>query len=282
MQKLLIVLSILLAHLSLQGQDLPTTYQFAQDRIALGEFDEAIEALHRVVFFDKEKEYKEAYGSLAECYHLSQNLDQAIRYYDIAYFLTDDDSLKYEFLFNKTNCLLQQHKFKYALVELYNLPDSLPQYFEDKKHFYTAIVDFGQEDYVAAQENFLKLVKGNEKATEEINNLFVKNDKLKRFNPKTALWLSTFVPGLGQMYMGDFQSGINSLLINAAFYVLFVSVIRTGTFWEAILFVYPWFQRYYVGGINGAKRSAVQQKKEKRAEIYQNILWQIEHRKAVN
>ncbi len=272
----ILFISFLFSQNSLTSQNLETSYLFAKDRIQMGQYHEAIETLQRVIYFDKEKTYKDAYQSLAQCYHATQNFDQAVRYYDIAYYLTDNDSLKYEMSFNKTNCLLQQGQLKYALIELYNLPAELPHYFKNKKHFYMGIVEFGQENFEAAKENFLYLVKDNPKATAAIEDLFVKNEKVSRLNPQLAQWLSVFIPGLGQMYAGDFSAGINSLLINVAFYTLFISVAFSATFWEALLFVFPWFQRYYSGGIKSAKRITIQKQAEKHSKVYKKILKELE------
>ncbi len=78
-------------------------------------------------------------------------------------------------------------------------------------------------------------------------------------SPQVARWLSSILPGSGQIYAGATSSGINSLAINAAFGSLTVSEIVAGSYLQGgVVFLFLW-NRYYFGGIFNAERTAITQ-----------------------
>ncbi|MEN9979774.1 MAG: hypothetical protein ABIK38_05450 [candidate division WOR-3 bacterium] len=69
----------------------------------------------------------------------------------------------------------------------------------------------------------------------------------RKLSPNVALWLSTFIPGAGQIYAGDWRNGINALILNTAFILLVARTITTHNFEEAVFVYLPLFCRYYWG-----------------------------------
>ncbi len=252
----------------LTAQTLEETFAYANEQMNKQEYDNALGAYQRVLFFDKKMGDK-IYYNLAECHFKLNHYEQATKYYDLAYYVASNDSLKFDALFHKTNCLLLQHNYRNALIELMSLDDSLPEYWQNKKYFYFGITYFGLEDFDKSQNYF---VKANATQTNEIEQLFIQNKKVSKINPKTARVLSIILPGLGQLYCGDIRNGLNSFLLTSGFLGLAIYTMYSYTVVEAFLSVLPWYQRYYLGGFQGAMRIAQEKKDQKRAEIFQQLM----------
>jgi hypothetical protein len=76
-------------------------------------------------------------------------------------------------------------------------------------------------------------------------------------SPRLALWLSTFLPGLGQVYAGSPLRGLHALALNASFaYMLTRTVIDEdiGNGLGIIGFAF----RYYMGNRSNAEQAAVE------------------------
>jgi hypothetical protein len=68
-----------------------------------------------------------------------------------------------------------------------------------------------------------------------------------RKSPAAARWMSTFVPGLGQIYAHDLLNGINALAISLLTAYMTVNSIAEGFYQEAVLTDITLFLRYYSG-----------------------------------
>lgn len=66
-------------------------------------------------------------------------------------------------------------------------------------------------------------------------------------SPDVARWLSTFVPGAGQFYSGDFWNGLNALVLNGLTGWLMVRSAQTREWDEFALTATLLFGRYYLG-----------------------------------
>ena len=76
-------------------------------------------------------------------------------------------------------------------------------------------------------------------------------------SPKLAKWLSTFVPGSGQIYAGSVLSGLNALALNAGTsYLLWQSIDRRNVRDAVLLFSFIWL-RYYTGNRLHAEEAAI-------------------------
>ena len=106
----------------------------------------------------------------------------------------------------------------------------------------------------------------------KIDSLFVVLESIKGPKPKKARILSTFLPGLGQLYAGDIKNGINSFVLTGVLFVLGINTAINLTLLDALMTVAPWFQRYYMGGYNRAENIAAEKFKEKQNRVFLSIL----------
>ncbi len=75
-------------------------------------------------------------------------------------------------------------------------------------------------------------------------------------SPRLAKTLSTFIPGSGQIYCGDWINGLNALIINSAFGYLFFRDILNGKYIDALLDYFFIFERFYTGNRANAEKAA--------------------------
>jgi hypothetical protein len=84
-------------------------------------------------------------------------------------------------------------------------------------------------------------------------------------SPKLAAILSAVLPGLGQIYAGEWRSGINAFVLNGLIVLWAIREMRSGDLGDGVLILSFIFPRYYQGNI---RNSVVMAKK--RSEIAGN------------
>jgi hypothetical protein len=94
----------------------------------------------------------------------------------------------------------------------------------------------------------------------------------QRFNPRRAYIMSGIVPGSGQLSVGAIQEGLNSMLLIGGLYLIAIHVVRQYSFIDAAIALFPWVQRYYLGGMEKSKSLALSKIENKRYESYLKIL----------
>ncbi|MEX2513305.1 MAG: hypothetical protein WD398_10400 [Cyclobacteriaceae bacterium] len=262
------------------AQGLHQTYAYANELLRLEQFEPALHTYHRVLFFGEGAYQETIYQQMGNCYFELGEYDQAARYFDLAYFKEDNDSIRTELTFKKTFSLLLDKNFTYAQMELFNLPDSLSTYFAQKRDFYSGITYFGLEEFSDSEQFFLGAIPEREKdARYRLEAIFDQLEKVEKINPNKARILSMFIPGLGQIYAGDWGAGINSFILNGGLIALGVHTAVQFTLFDAAITILPWYQRFYMGGYMGAEKAAFDKIASKRGEIYRDVLEVIEETK---
>ena len=80
---------------------------------------------------------------------------------------------------------------------------------------------------------------------------------LRYKSPKAAKWLSTFLPGFGQIYCGEWRDGINALAINSLTSYLLIDALLEQRFQDLIISHLTLFDRYYRGNRQNAEKAAI-------------------------
>jgi len=265
----------ILAGLYSYTQDIGETFEFGNNQMAAGNYNNAIEAYRRVLFFDSSGVYSfKASVNLSVCYLKENEFDKSQYYTDLAYTLCDNDSIKNELVFQKAANFIEYEYYDQALIELLNLDRLTSEYFENKKNFYLGVVYFQKKDFHKSGQHFNNCIDSvyvTEK--KELCCLFSEiNYIYKRYNPKFAWTLSLIIPGLGQIYCGDIKDGANSLLLTGALGFLFLNTAINYSIIDALISVGPWYQRYYQGGFQNAERSTISKREKEVALIYSGIM----------
>lgn len=244
---------------------------FADKQFLAGNYDLAIKELLRVSYF-KEIPDPQIQMKLANCYYHKGDWPTARLYYDQVYRISDNGNLLVEARLKKISSLVLETNYKQALIDLYSISDTLYQ-----KHFVEidilfATCHFGLEEFDKSKEYFLHAVGDNEQARAKIDSIFSIKKMFRKPNPGLAYTLSLFIPGLGQVYSGDVPEGLNSFFLTEAFLVLGLVITFEYSLIDALVTVLPWYQRYYMGGLQNTRRVAEEKRQERRSEAYKKIL----------
>jgi hypothetical protein len=108
----------------------------------------------------------------------------------------------------------------------------------------------------------------------KINSAFGCLDEMSFKSPSTARRLSTFLPGSGQVYSGNWQKGIHSFALVGAWVALIAYSIREDRIALAV-FSIPWFARYYQGGRYHAAKLAIEHNRAQIRKPIEDIISEI-------
>ncbi len=258
-----------------EAQNLRQTLDFATRQFNMGNTQEAISLYRRVLYFDSLNIHSyDACRNLATCYISVNDYPRAREFSRMAGNLAPTDSLRAEQIFQLAYLYLLGNDYHYALIELLGLKESGSGYFQMKRNFYLGVACFQQTDYQKSIGYFLECIDTTnlERRVELINIMEEVMQIEKRYNPKTAKILSMILPGLGQLYCGEYKGAVNSLALTAGLASLYIITIYNYSFVDASVSVLPWFQRYYQGGYQNAEKAAIIRKQKKIRQQYHNIL----------
>lgn len=110
------------------------------------------------------------------------------------------------------------------------------------------------------------------KKEEKVISLLKKAVKTKYKSPSLAKWLSTFIPGAGQIYCGDWKNGINALAINSLTGYIFVDDIINKNIEDIIVYSFFLFNRYYQGNRTLAQEAANKYNEKMNSRIAAEIM----------
>lgn len=234
----------------------------------------ALETYLRIIFFDTEELYtQEALLQTANLYTEQGRYGDAAIYYErAARYLPTADA--YDLYLQRVRCLLADQRYTDAYEELLYLQDlTEPDTASGRERVWLeATALFGLQDYDGAFGMYETLL--NEGQTDEKKKLGDVRRKLTRANRKSetlAFYMSTILPGTGQLYAHDYRNAINSLLLSGGFMALGIhSGIQYGIV-NSLLVVLPWWGRYHIGGMQRASESVRAYKDRRKYEAYREI-----------
>jgi len=273
MQKILFVLAIsLFSSWSVFSQNVEETYQFAEEQLKLGNYNNSLLAFERAIFFEDHTS-ADTYTKLADVYFAAGNQERAIRFYDIAYFSENDPDLKNEIIFKKSLAYLQLENYDQALISLTSINSFQNKAVAQKKTFYKTLTYYLKGDFASYHEQLSQYTADqNIEGKDEflLHNKWEK--KAAKIKPNLAMWMSVVLPGSGQILYGDWQNGLNSLALTTGLIALYINYIDQFSLIEAYLVVFPWFERYHKGGYLRAKENAEEKIDLYRSKAYQSLL----------
>jgi hypothetical protein len=193
-------------------------------------------------------------------------------YYDQVVRLTVCDSIKMQSKLSKISSLVSEAKYKQALIDLFNISDSVYQKHYVEVDLLFGICYFGLEDYDKSRDYFKHAVSNNMKAQARIDSIFNRKKSFYRPKPVFPYILSIILPGLGQMYLGEISKGLNSFFLTESLFLVGLIVAYNYSVVDAIFSILPWYQRYYLGGLNNTWQLAVKERKKRRSMAYKKVL----------
>jgi tetratricopeptide (TPR) repeat protein len=272
-RKCAILFLLLTNTLFLRAQTLEQTFSFAQAALKERNYEIARITFERVLYFDdKGLLYQGAYYGLAESLEGEGRFAEAAKSYRLASNVSSPQQ-RVTALFRSAKADLLAGNYNNSITDLLSMP-ALDDSLESKKNFFLGVSYFQYNDLNQSETYFLK-ASPHEDQKAQIKKLFTELKK-KLKNPKTARILSIFVPGAGQLYNGDIKNALNSFLLTAGLATLFYFTAINYTIIDAYFVVFPWFQRYYMGGIKKAFLLTSNMNQKKKDRYYQLLLNQFD------
>ncbi len=263
------VYSLIISFASAQGLD--STFALAEDLYQQERYGEAIYFYERARFFSDKELETDILFKMGQSYRRSAEPEKALAYFDRVYFTAKDQKLKQEAILAKVQSLVQMRSFTQALAEIYSAQAANDEQ-EQRLSFYEGICHYARMDFSSAHEAFIAATGKDSAKARAIVALYADTSSLYRPRPKVAKRLSYFMPGLGQLYAGDVKNGLNSMALNAAMVALTINVGVNYSTFDAFLAVFPWVQRYYLGGTDKAEMIAQDKLLENRQDFYLEIM----------
>tara|TARA_B110001452_G_scaffold71163_1_gene57432 strand:- start:498 stop:1337 length:840 start_codon:yes stop_codon:yes gene_type:complete len=259
MKNWIIYLISLLYTTTLTGQKQEESFQIALENFHSENYDLCIPYFKRIAFFESDNITNLNY--LAESYNKIKSYDNALVHYSLMYNLLSNDSLKNEVCFEMAKCYMSQEKYDYAEIEILNIKE-LNNYFKSRKNYYLFLIYLNKREFELSKNYFLNISEFSDSNINQVQSSFSHLEKkIRRTNPKAASVLSMLIPGSGQMFYGNFSSGINSLLLTTTALTVFTIISIRYSYIDAILSVFPYYQRYYIGGVINAINFAEEKNK---------------------
>ncbi len=247
--------------------------KMADNFYSQSDFSSAIEVYERLLFFGNDNLDKQIYLPLARCYQNIGEYEMASVHYNNAYNSQTVDTVRYEIIFESALNSILANDTSQAYSEILNIPETrTSRQINNKLHFLMGTLDYKSGRYTDAKKHFLAISILDNSDKFFIDKLFIKTSKInRRFNPKMVEWMS-IIPGLGQAWCGYYKESANALLLTSALVALYINVSINYKVLDGLLTVYPWFNRYYKGGINKSYKLAVQKRETEKNKLYNSLL----------
>jgi tetratricopeptide (TPR) repeat protein len=266
----IILISLVSGSLVAETHELQQLKAFADGQYLAGNHTSALKEYQRVLYFDHEQKYRDIYQKVASIYFTKADYEEALKYFDLAYKASDDDSTRFEIILKKGLCNLKKENYLSAIYELFDLPDTESELLTKKKNLYLGVCYFGMDDYDTALDYLKQVI--DTAGIEKLDGLIADfTDFRRKFDPKKVERMSTFLPGLGQIYVGETFSGLNSVaLLGAVFYYAVRTAAAYG-YLDGLMVLSSWFYRYYSGGRNNASLMASKKISSEKSIVYSRI-----------
>lgn len=275
LRRYFILIISLLFGIFANAQSVYDVIKFADEQFSEGNYTIAAKEYNRAFFFGFENVDLVSL-KIGNCYVELEDYPLAANFYDRAFKYSISDSIKNESVLGKTYCLLLQNKNLQAIEELYNMSEKPPLQQLTQYHYLKGIAYYNLEDDSMAFGEFYSVLDLSGQADSLQMILKKEFDKVyrynRKYNPTRSYIMSGLFPGSGQIAVGAYKEGINSMVLIAGLATAAVLIIRSFSFLDAILTILPWVQRYYLGGMDKAKALAFFKIDEKRYQSYQKII----------
>jgi len=123
---------------------------------------------------------------------------------------------------------------------------------KNKATFFLGICNLYNFDWESSRERFKQYYALKDSSLiSKIDSIFNETTALKYKSAKLAKWMSTFIPGSGQVYGKDYRNGLNAFILNSLTTYLFVNSLINLQIKDALTLNVTLFERYYRGEKRG-------------------------------
>jgi len=251
----------------LSAQNIDEVINFGDSLYVEHNYSFALNEYQRAFFFSENEKKQALSTKIANCYIGLENFSAAKSFCDSAIYYAATDSFKVEGKLQKILCSILEKNYGYAILKLNELKTDSFSNSGLKKNFYKGVSHYGLEQYEQAFQAFKSAVSPTDSVTMTALAQLVENrTTISRPSPALATVMSALVPGSGQMYTGNYFSGLNSILLLAGLAYVGINVPALS------VFIVPVLSRYYTGGLLHAHQFAKEKRSVHRNDLVNDIL----------
>ena len=268
---LLVIGFFLYSPFNLQAEVSPIT--LAEHYVKLDNFDAAITEYKRFLFFHpNDNQVPDIYHRIGILYRNHGLLSQAIDSIRQSVIRCSDREQKSKYQIDLAVTLIANKNYDLARLELIKVLIRNPsEVLYNRALLLQGVTYIYQYRWEEAQESFKTYTQD-----ENLDKLFIETDHLSYKSKLVAKILSGILPGSGQIYAGDWKSGLNALALNSAFGYVTVDSILAENYVDAILWTYFIFQRYYQGNLYRAGIAVDEYNDEMNRSVADSILTRLQ------
>jgi tetratricopeptide (TPR) repeat protein len=233
----------------------------ADSLMSSGFYDDAITEYGRYLFFNPHgKLVDDTYSRIGYCYAHLEKWDKAIEAMDKSILFAEMDSLLDQRKIDRSVILLASGDNDQAQFDLKQVAHfSKYENIRKKGGMLLFLSTIFNHDWEASLYVYHSLIKGQLIQSDSLESTLMKASKISYKSPRTAMLLSTLIPGGGQMYNGRWLSGLNAMLLNGALgYLTVNNFVKERYVSGFLVLIFP-YQRYYNGNRYQAYNTAIEQ-----------------------
>lgn len=243
--------------LSVRAED--PALKLAAGLLEIGNYDEAITEYKRFICFNSgDERVSDAYSQIGIAYRNQAQWERALDAFRKSFGTAPNDTLRDERRVHIGMVLIAGQDYGAAEFELlrvfmFSQDPSVRRkaaFFLGVCHVYTFKWEEARKAFAQYFDSYHML------QHEQVDSLLAPAHYPKHKSPDLAKWLSTFVPGSGQIYAGNFSSGLNALGINLGMGYLLARSLLEQRYQDAFIAYLSLFWRYYSGNRYNAERMA--------------------------
>jgi len=205
------------------GNNLSEIHSAAERYYGEGSYDEAITEFKRYLYFSStdSARYHDIHQKLGNCYAYQNQNGQAIAEYNKAMAYADSDSAYYRSALAVVSLYIASEQFERAQQQILNLQIGVSDSTLMRKvSLYKGINELHRFNWEASHKAFRQYFT-DPAGRVILDSLFHQAGNLSLKSPAFARILSAILPGLGQIYGGDYENGIRAFVLNGLLFYNF-------------------------------------------------------------
>jgi len=225
---------------------------FANELFAENDYLRAIGEYQRLIYFSHDSDSKEWFEfQIGECYRKMKRYEAAKKKYDVLILGgVNNSELGFSARIASAKCSINMGLLTGARLLLCDLAAGNAK--SDTIHFLLGVTYIKEMKWNTAKNEFMAIHFSRMK--KDAFDMLHRKSKENFKSEKTALLLSTFIPGAGQIYASKTLKGIISFSLNFSLGYLTYKAVKEDRKMDAILIVYFGLQRFYFGNIEQARK----------------------------
>lgn len=252
---------ILLLFIAITAAAADPAFELGEHLFALENYDAAITEYKRFLFFNPDHpQGVEARFKIGLAYRAQGWWSEAVEAMIAAVQLATETESQAEMRTELAVTLIASGAYDLALVELIKVDiQSQSVRLRQRARFLRGVAYMYQFRWEQARSVFQAYLAEMPDAAEtavRVDAFFLEALNRQQKSEKTARLLSTFLPGLGQTYAGDWKNGLNALLLNGVLGYVTLNAAIERDYDDALLSFFFLFHRYYAGNRYRAAEAA--------------------------